>query len=113
MASNQVVTYEEVKAYQANNGISTYEVGSGGYTTGGIYVEWTTDGGFTNSGWDDHFDNPDSPVYGMLVEDINKEIERVGNLDEVFKTWVNTQHYETRYNWILTNVDGSCRNERL
>lgn len=113
MASNQVVTYEEVKAYQANNGISTYEVGSGGYTTGGIYVEWTTDGGFTGSGWEEHINNSASPVYDMTVDGIKEEIGREGNLNKVFEAWIKAKDYETRYFWILTNVDESCRYERL
>lgn len=111
MASNQVVTYEEVKAYQANNGISTYEVGSGGYTTGGIYVEWTTDGGFTNGGWKN---GPNSPVAGMSKDDILDEIaNNNGNLDHIFKKWVETVGYVERYEWILYSIDRSCHREVL
>ena len=110
MASNQVVTYEEVKAYQANNGISTYEVGSGGYTTGGIYVEWTTDGGFINKGWDN---GTYSPVAGMSEEQILEEIEKEGDLDEIFKKWVGSVGYVQRYEWILYSLDRSCHREVL
>lgn len=109
MASNQVVTYEEVKAYQANNGISTYEVGSGGYTTGGIFVSWTTEGGFTGGGWQSG--NPSSPVFEWSDDAIEQEITNNGNLDNVFKNWMATKDYETRYNWILNNVSRGCRSE--
>ena len=107
MASNQVVTYEEVKAYQANNGISTYEVGSGGYTTGGIYVDWTTNG-FTNNGWDNK-PGSGSPVAGMTDEQILNEIEKEGDLDEIFKKWVGNVGYVERYEWILDSVIDGCR----
>ena len=111
MASNQVVTYEEVKAYQANNGISTYEVGSGGYPTGGIYVEWTTDGGFTNRGWDNGAGSG-SPVAGMTVEDIHNAIDNNnGTLNDIFEKWVGNVGYEERYKWILNSVIDSCRRE--
>lgn len=110
MASNQVVTYEEVKAYQANNGISTYEVGSGGYTTGGIYVDWTTNG-FTNNGWDNGADSG-SPVAGMTEEEILDAIDNNnGNLNDIFEKWVGNVGYEERYEWILDSVIGSCRRE--
>ena len=107
MATNQAVTYEEVKAYQAKYGISTYGVGSGGYTTGGIYVDWTTEGGFTGNGWQSG--NSSSPVYGWSDEKIEQEITDNGNLDNVFEDWVDLKDYETRYNWILNNVSSGCR----
>ena len=48
------ITYEEVKAYQASQGINTYAADSnGGYTTGGVYVEWEVTSGFTGQGWDE------------------------------------------------------------
>lgn len=107
MATNQAVTYEEVKAYQAKYGIATYGVGSGGYTTGGIYVDWTTEGGFTGGGWQNK--NPSSPVYEMTDEEIEQEITANGDLDDVFKDWVDNVDYETRYNWILDTVSDGCR----
>ena len=109
MASNQVVTYEEVKAYQANNGISTYEVGSGGYTTGGIYVDWTTNG-FTNNGWDNK-PGSGSPVAGMTDEEILNEIDREHNLNAIFEKWVGNVGYKERYEWILYSVIDGCRRE--
>ena len=107
MALNQVVTYEEVKAYQAQYGIATYGVGSGGYTTGGIYVDWTTDGGFTGKGW--QTDVSESPVSGWSEEEIRQEIRDKDNLDSVFKTWVENIDYNLRYGWIFNNVEASCR----
>lgn len=107
MALNQVVTYEEVKAYQAQYGIATYGVGSGGYTTGGIYVDWTTDGGFTGKGW--QTDVPGSPVSGWSEDAIRQEISNKDNLNSVFENWVNTVDYEVRYDWILKKVNDSCR----
>lgn len=109
MATNQAVTYEEVKAYQAKYGFSTYGAGSGGYTTGGIFVSWTTEGGFTGAGW--QFGDRDSPVFGWSDEKIAQEITDKGNLDSVFKNWVDTKDYETRYNWILDDVNPGCRGE--
>lgn len=109
MATNQAVTYEEVKAYQAKYGISTYGAGSGAYTTGGIHVSWTTDGGFTGGGW--QTDVPGSPVSGWSEDAIRQEITDNGNLDSVFKNWVDTKDYEIRYNWILDYVSSGCRRE--
>ena len=109
MASNQVVTYEEVKAYRAQYGVALYAENSGGYTTGGIYVEWTTEGGFTGGGWKEL--DPHSPVHGKTDEQIKEIITEDGNLDSVFKEWMDTVSYEVRYLWIIQNVSGSCRYE--
>lgn len=106
---NQVVTYEEVAAYQAKYGVATYAENSGGYTTGGIYVEWTSDGGFTGGGWQTGTAN--SPLAGKTSEEIQNEIDNNGNLNESFKTWVDTVDYETRYQWILYSVSRNCRHE--
>lgn len=111
MAENMVVTYEEVNAKLAQDGVATYAENSGGYTTGGIYVEWTTEGGFTGAGWQN--DAPSSPTYGMTEEAIQQEITNNGNLDSTFKKWVSSVDYETRYNWILDSVAGTCRYEIL
>lgn len=110
MAENQVVTYQEVAAYQAENGVETYGAGSGGYTTGGIYVSWDTVGGFTGDGWktNDQY----SPVHNMTQEEIEKKIsENGGTLNSVFEDWVKKFHYEVRYNWIFENVASNCRYE--
>lgn len=109
MASNQVVTYEEVKAYRAQYGVALYAENSGGYTTGGIYVEWTTEGGFTGEGW--QTGDSSSPVCGMDQEQIEEIITNDGNLNSVFGKWVDSLDYEERYIWILTKVNESCRYE--
>ena len=106
---NQVVTYEEVAAYQAKYGVATYAENSGGYTTGGIYVEWTSEGGFTGCGW--QIDIPDSPLADKTPEEIQNEIDNNGNLNDSFKNWVDTVDYETRYRWILDSVSDNCRHE--
>lgn len=109
MASNQVVTYEEVKAYRAQYGVALYAENSGGYTTGGIYVEWTTEGGFTGGGW--KTSDPSSPVYDMTDEQIKQIITNDTNLNSVFGAWVKKVDYVERYTWILNQVNDNCRYE--
>lgn len=113
MAENQVLTYQEVAAYQAENGVETYGVGSGGYTTGGIYVSWDTENGFTGGGWEKAIDNPSSPVFNKTEDQIREEIRNQGNLNSFFETWVTTVNYKDRYEWILDNVSDNCRYEIL
>lgn len=107
--SNQAITYEEVAAYQADQGIAMYATGSGGYTTGGIYVLWTTDGGFTGEGWKTNISN--SPTEGMTEEEIQQEITNNGNLNNIFGKWVIEVDYNIRYPWIFNNIAESCRYE--
>lgn len=107
--SNQVVTYEEVAAYQAEQGVATYAGNSGGYTTGGIWINWDQENGFSGTGW--QFDDPSSPAYELEQRDIDEMINSNGNLDSMFSKWVLNINYETRYFWILNNVPGGCRYE--
>ena len=111
MAENQVVTYQEVAAYQAENGVETYGAGSGGYTTGGIYVRWDTEDGFTGKGW--QIGVKYSPAENLTEEYIKQVITNSGNLDSVFEEWVKNVHYADRFNWILDNVIDDCRYEML
>lgn len=107
--SNQVVTYEEVAAYQAEQGVATYAGNSGGYTTGGIWINWDQENGFSGTGW--RFDDSSSPAYELKQSDIDEMINSNGNLDLMFSEWVLNIDYETRYFWILKNVPGGCRYE--
>ena len=113
--SNQVVTYQEVAAYQAEQGIATYTGDSGGYTTGGIYVSWTFPQGFTATDWFNDSSIPGqefSPVSGMSQDDIQAAIEADnGTLNTIFANWVAKVGYEARYNWILDCVPYNCRYE--
>lgn len=109
MASNLGITYEEVRAYQAQYGFTTYAENSGGYTTGGIYIEWTREDGFTGMGW--KTDSPNSPTYNKTKEDIQTEIDTNGNLNATFQEWTKNVLYQTRYEWIFANINDSCRYE--
>lgn len=115
--SNQAITYEEVAAYQADQGVTTYSGSSGGYTTGGIYVEWENPGGFTSSGWfntEGAIKPQYSPVYGMSDDEITQAITvGGGTLDTVFYNWIHRIGYEERYGWIFDNVPSNCRYERI
>lgn len=109
--SNQVITYEEVAAYQAEQGVATYAGNSGGYITGGIWINWSQNSGFTGSGW--KFGDPTSPAYGYDQSDIDDMIAASpdGNLNEMFGRWVGSVDYETRYRWILDVIPDGCRYE--
>lgn len=108
--SSEAITYEEVKAYQANQGIAVYG-NSGGYVTGGIWINWDQTGGFSGTGWKS--EDKTSPAYGMSQEDINGMIQDSpdGSLNEMFRKWVQNVDYEIRYTWIFANIPESCRYE--
>lgn len=107
--SNLAITYEEVAAYQAEQGIAMYADGSGGYTTGGIFIMWDREGGFTGQGWMTKVSG--SPTAGLSEDDIQTEIDNYNNINNIFSKWVQTVDYETRYTWIFTNIGDNCRYE--
>lgn len=108
--SNEVITYSEIAAYQADQGVATYADGSGGYTTGGIWINWDQTGGFSGAGW--KMEDSMSPAYGWDQSRIDLEIQQNGDLDEMFKQWIaNHPDYESRYNWIFNHISSGCRFE--
>ena len=108
--SNEVITYSEIAAYQAEQGVTTYSGESGGYTTGGIWINWDQTSGFSGNGWLESDEM--SPAYGWSQADIDQEIQKNGDLDEMFKQWI-TDHsdYEARYTWIFNHIGENCRYE--
>lgn len=109
--SNQGITYEEVVAYQAEQGVATYAGNSGGYVTGGIWINWDQNSGFSGDGWKNT--DPNSPAFGYDQDDIDEMIANSldGSLDEMFGAWVARVNYEVRYPWIIENIPASCRYE--
>lgn len=107
--SNLAITYEEVAAYQAEQGIAMYADGSGGYTTGGIFIMWDREGGFTGQSW--MTDVSGSPTEGWSEDNIQTVIDNYSNINSIFSEWVRTIDYETRYTWIFENILASCRYE--
>lgn len=110
MGSNLAITYEEVAAYQAEQGIALYDGNSGGYTTGGLYLSWTTEGGFSGTGWHNTNDSS-SPANGYSDEEIRSEIEANGNLDTMFKNWTTNVDFRVRYDWLLNGPATNCVSE--
>ena len=94
----EAIPYEEVSAHQANAGVSGYALPSGGTATGGFVVVWNLESGFTNGGWDKT--SGDSPAYGYKEEDIQEEIERNQNHNDMFKKWAEKVKFEDRLNWV-------------
>lgn len=83
--SNQIVTYEEVAAYQANQGIATYANGSPGEgtLTGGFWVNWDEVNGYQDTyGWNM------GPTKGMTPDEVSAAIANGGGtLNDVFANW--------------------------
>ena len=104
----EAIPYEEVAAYQANQGVSMYAMPSGGTETGGFMVSWDSDAGFTGGGWD--FDNPSSPACGKTEEEIQEEITTNGDLNELFENWSENVPFPNRLNWVTSWMNGhpSC-----
>lgn len=109
--SNQAITYEEVAAYQADQGISTYALPSGGTATGGFVVNWDLENGFSDSGWD--MSDPHSPAYGWNVDQIRYEVTNSGNLNGMFKQWSEKVQFTDRLNWVTDwmNTHDGCVTE--
>ncbi|HIT07176.1 MAG TPA: hypothetical protein IAB53_11125 [Candidatus Scybalocola faecipullorum] len=109
------ITYEEVKAYQASQGINTYAADSnGGYTTGGVYVEWEVTSGFTGQGWDET--NNESPYNWVTREEWNQDIAD-GDLNDTFRKWTSPVEqggldFESRYAWVGTMIARGCAYEQ-
>ena len=80
----EAIPYEEVAAYQANQGVSMYGT-SNGEETGGFVVSWNIDTGFIGGGWNE--ENPLSPAFGKSPEDIQDEITTYSNLENLFENW--------------------------
>lgn len=93
----QAITYEEVAAYQVDNGINTYALPSGGTATGGFVVSWNSETGFTSAGWDSK--NIDSPAYNWTEEKIESDASD-GNLNTMFGEWATNIDFEIRLNWV-------------
>lgn len=103
--TQKAITYEEVAAYQADNGVSTYAVPSGGTATGGFVVSWNSDSGFTGEGWDKG--NVASPAHGWTDERIAQDASD-GNLNTMFAEWAtrypgdNEEAFKIRLNWVTS-----------
>ena len=95
--AEKAITYEEVKAYQASEGIDMYALPSGGTATGGFVVYWDLDSGFTGVDWDDK--NSVSPAYGSTDESRRQDAAD-GNLNTMFGDWAARVPFKDRLNWV-------------
>ena len=109
MGENVGVTYEEVKAYQATNGIDLYFVNSDGqYTTQGILVLWNSTTGFTEKGWDESDNN--SPYNFVTRDEWNADIAD-GNLNTTFAKWTDQEtglSLSERLAWCSKMAEKGC-----
>lgn len=99
--SEQVITYEEIAAYQAQQGIAAYAYNSGGTVTGGYWVNWDYETGFTGQGW------TGGPV--ASAEAAWAEIDANGNLNESFANW--GADLGIKLEWALAMYNAGCAYE--
>lgn len=100
----EVLTYEEVAAYQAEQGVATY-VNNSGTVTGGYWVTWSETGGYQgNQGWDM------GPTAGWSAEQVSQAIaDGGGTLNTVFANW--GADLGTKLKWVINMYNAGCAYE--
>ena len=102
---NVLIPYETIAAYNASQGIALYNGDSGQESDVNFTVLWDPDTGFTGNGWDVGVSN--SPAHDKnSADEIRDEIDKNGNLNDLFKNWHSTVTAAERLKWI--NQHSGC-----